>query len=93
MKNENMEYLAQHVVYCVENASADAVREVIGHLEQFWNTLYDESEELERLDVVVDLEPDQRKRAADLESMLCILCSMQNLCYEVLPKEGESDED
>ena len=88
MKNKEMEYLAQHVVYCVENASEDAVREVISHLDQIWNTLYDESEQLERLDVVVDLEPDQRKRAADLESMLEILCSMTNLCYEVLPKEG-----
>lgn len=93
MKKESMECMAQHVVYCVENASADAVREVIGHLEQIWNTLYDESEELERLDVVVDLEPEQRKRAADLDYMLGILCSMMNLCYEVLPKEGDSDED
>lgn len=92
MKNKEMEYLAQHVVYCVENASEDAVREVISHLDKIWNTLYDESEQLERLDVVVDLEQDQRKRAADLESMLGILCSMMNLCYEVLPKEGAEDE-
>ena len=92
MKNKELEYLAQHAVYCVENASEDAVREVIGHLYKIWNTLYDESEQLERLDVVVDLEQDQRKRAADLESMLGILCSMMNLCYEVLPKEGAEDE-
>ena len=91
MKKETMEAMAQHVVYCVENASADAVRGVISYLDQIWNTLYDESEKLEQLDVVVDLEPDQRKRAADLEYMLGIICSMMNLCYEVLPKEGAED--
>lgn len=91
MKKETMECMAQHVVYRLENASADAVREVIGHLEQIWNSIYEESEKLERLDVVVDLEPEQRKRAADLDYMLGILCSMMNLCYEVLPKEGEED--
>lgn len=93
MKKETMEYMAQHVVCRLENASADAVREIINHLDQIWNTMYEESENLERLDVVVDLEPEQRKRAVDLESMLEILCSMQNLCYEVLPEEGDNDED
>lgn len=92
MKKETLEYMAQHVVCRLENASEDAVREVIQNLDRIWNQMYEESEKLERLDVVVDLEPEQRKRAADLESMLEILCSMMNLCYEVLPKEGAEDE-
>lgn len=90
MKKEAMEH---YLTRCLENASADAVREIIGHLDQFWNTLYEEAEKLERMDIVADLEPEQRKRAADLESMLNILCSMQNLCYDVLPEEGDNDED
>lgn len=90
MKKEPLEYMADHVVRRLENASEDAVREIIRNLDEVWNRMCEESERLERLDVVVDLEPEQRKRAADLESMLEILCSMQNLCYEVLPKEGET---
>ena len=92
MKKEALEYMANHVVCRLENASEDAVREIIRNLDEVWNQMYEESEHLERLDVVVCLEPEQRKRAADLESMLEILCSMQNLCYEVLPKEGAEDE-
>lgn len=91
MKKETLEYMAQHVLCRLENASEDAVREVIQNLDRIWNQMYEESEKLERLDVVVDLEPEQRKRAADLESMLEILCSMMNLCYDVLPKEGEDE--
>lgn len=92
MKKETLECMAQHVVCRLENASEDAVREVIQNLDRIWNQMYEESEKLERLDVVVDLESEQRKRAADLESMLEILCSMMNLCYDVLPKEGAEDE-
>lgn len=90
MKKETLEAMTQHVLHTLKNASPDAVQEVISHLDQIWNALYDESEKLEQMDVVVDLEPDQRKRAADLEYMLGILCSMMNLCYDVLPKEGET---
>ena len=86
--------MAHHVVCRLENASEDAVSEIIINLDKIWNQMYEESEHLERLDVVVDLEPEQRKRAADLESMLEILCSMQNLCYDVLiKKEKEGAED
>lgn len=77
--------------YFLKHASPDAVREVIQNLDRIWNQMYEESEKLERLDVVVDLEPEQRKRAADLESILSVLCSMMDLCYDVLP-EQECDE-
>lgn len=77
--------------YFLKHASPDAVREVIQNLDRIWDQMYEESEKLERLDVVVDLEPEQRKRAADLESIMSILCSVVNLCYEVLPKEGEDE--
>lgn len=32
MNKENLEFMTQHVLYCLQNASADAVREVITHL-------------------------------------------------------------
>lgn len=72
-------------------ASDDAIREVISVIDSRFNELYDESEQLEKLDVVAELDPEQRSRAKYLEGILDVMTAIENLCYEMIRNNEEAD--
>lgn len=76
--------------FALNRASDEAIRDVIGVLDQKFNELYDESEQLEKLDLVVELDPEQKARARYLEETITILTALMNSCYDhIQEKEGD----
>lgn len=78
--------------FALNRASDEAIRDVISVLDQKFNELFDESEQLEKLDVVVELDPEQKARARYLEETITILTAMMNSCYDFI-KEKDGAED
>lgn len=78
--------------FALGRASDDAIREVISVIDQKFGELYDESEQLEKLDVVVELDPEQRARARYLDEMLDVMTALMNCCYDAIEHEEDADE-
>lgn len=76
--------------FALNRASDEAIRDVIGVLDRKFNELYDESEQLEKLDLVVELDPEQKARARYLEETITILTALMNSCYDFIQeKDGD----
>ena len=78
--------------FALGRASDDAIREVISVIDQKFGELYDESEQLEKLDVVVELDPEQRARARYLDEMLDVMTAIMNCCYDAIKNKEDDDE-
>lgn len=78
--------------FALNRASDEAIRDVIGVLDQKFSELCDESEQLEKLDLVVELEPEQKARARYLDETITILTALMNSCYDYIQeKDGAED--
>lgn len=77
--------------FSLGKASDDVIREIISVIDQKSGELFDEAEQLEKLDVVVELDPEQKARARYLDEMLDVMTSLMNCCYDVVNHKRQSN--
>ena len=77
--------------FALNRASDEAIRDVIGVLDRKFNELYDESEQLEKLDLVVELDQEQRSRARYLEETITILTALMDRCYDFIKEKDGAE--
>lgn len=90
INQQNMDMLLHAAKY----KRLEAWSEVLDMLHQKLDSLIDESENLEHMDLVVDLEPEQRIRAAVLENEIELLISLTEILHDLKgdnEKEGAED--
>lgn len=77
-----MENTLEMLSYFLSEADPDNVAAVISKIDKIWGECFEEAEQLENLSVCIELEPEQKKRAHDLDQMMSILCAVMNVLYE-----------